>query len=150
MAIHICVEKFSGFVLTAVAATTPKCRPFDDTRPQIPAGIQDEIRLKIRLWRQWQVTRDPALKSEVNHLQKSATRRLIEWREDQWSATVESIDPGDQSLWRVNKRAMRVPTASPFSPRWESLSQTLKKPKPLTQYGGSVSAGVPSFDPGSY
>jgi hypothetical protein len=41
------------------------------------------------------------------------TRRLNEWRNDQWSATLESLDPVDQSLWRMTKRVMRVPTPSP-------------------------------------
>jgi len=37
----------------------------------------------------------PALKTEVNCLQRSVTRRLNEWRNDQWSATLESLDPED-------------------------------------------------------
>jgi len=68
MTIDMCVENFSGAVPKALAASTPTCRPRDDPRPPIPAGIQDEIRLKNRLRRQWQVTRDPALKAEVNRL----------------------------------------------------------------------------------
>jgi len=91
-------ENFSGAVLKALAASTPKRRPLDDPRPPIPAGIQDEIRLKNRLRRQWQITRNLALKAEVNHLRRSVTRRLNEWRNDQWSATLESLDPEDQSL----------------------------------------------------
>jgi hypothetical protein len=59
MAFDTCVENFSGAVLKALAASAPKCRPRDDPQPPIPAGIQDEIRLKSRLWRQWQITRDP-------------------------------------------------------------------------------------------
>jgi len=90
MAIDICVENFSGAVLKALAASTPKCRPCDDPRPPIPAGIEDEIRLKNRLQRQWQITRDPALKAKVNRLKRSVTRRLNEWRNDQWSRTLES------------------------------------------------------------
>ena len=79
----------------------------------IPAGIQDEIRLKNRLRRQWQITRDPALKAEVNRLQRSVTHQLNEWRNDQWNATLESLDPEDQSLWRMTQRVIRVPTTSP-------------------------------------
>ena len=41
-------------------------------------------------------------------------RRLNEWRNDQWSATLESLDPEDQSLWRMTKRVMRVFTPSPL------------------------------------
>jgi hypothetical protein len=98
MAIDTFVENFSGAVLKALEASTPKRRPRDDPRPQIPAGTQDEIRLKNRLGRLWQITRDPALKAEVNRLQRSVIRRLNEWRNDQWSATLESLDPEDQSL----------------------------------------------------
>jgi hypothetical protein len=66
MAIDTCVENFSGAVLQALAASTPKCRSRDDPRPRITAGIQDEIRLKSRLRKRLQVTRDPALKGKVN------------------------------------------------------------------------------------
>jgi hypothetical protein len=113
MAIDTCVENFSGAVLKALAASTPKRCPRDDPRPPIPARIQDEIRLKNRLRRQWQITRDPTLKAMVNRLQRSVTCQLNEWRNDQWSATLESLDPEDQSLWRMIKRVMRAPTPSP-------------------------------------
>jgi hypothetical protein len=43
MAIDTCVKNFSGVVLKALAASNPKCRPRDDPRPPIPAGVQDEI-----------------------------------------------------------------------------------------------------------
>jgi hypothetical protein len=33
----------------------------------------------------------------------SVTRRLNAWSNDQWSAKLESVDPEDQSLWRVTK-----------------------------------------------
>jgi hypothetical protein len=112
MAIDMYVENFSDAVLKALAPCTPKCRPRDDPRHPIPACIQDEIRLKDRLRRRWQLTRDSALKAEVNRLQRSVTQRHNEWRNDQWSATLESLDPEDQSLWRVTKRVMRVPTPS--------------------------------------
>jgi hypothetical protein len=113
MAIDTCVENFSGAVPQALAASTPKFRLRDEPRPPITVGIQDEIRLQHRLRRRWQVTRDPALKVEVNRLQQSVTQRLNECRNDQWSATLESLDPEDQSLWRMTKRVMRVPTPSP-------------------------------------
>jgi len=131
MAIDTCVENISGAVLKALATSTPKCRPRDDPRPPIPAGIQDEIRLKNRPRRQCQITRDPALKA-VNRLQRSVTRRLNEWKNDQWSTTLKSLDPEDQTLWRMTKRVMRVPTpSSPRSPQGKSLSQNPRKPKPL-------------------
>jgi hypothetical protein len=105
MAIDTCVGNFSGAVLKALAASTPKCRLRDNPQPLIPAVIQDEICLKNWLQRQWQVIRDPALKAKVNHLQRSVTCRL-EWRNDQWSATLESLYPEDQLLWRMTTQVM--------------------------------------------
>jgi hypothetical protein len=95
MAIDTSVENFSGTVLKALAVSTLKRRPRDDPRPPIPAGIHDEIRLKNRLRRKWQITRDTTLKVEVNRLKRSVTRQLNVWRNDRWSATVESLDPED-------------------------------------------------------
>jgi len=63
--------------------------------------------------RRWQISRNPALKAEVNGLQRSLSLRLNEWRNDQWSATLESLDREDQSLWKMTKRVMRVRTPSP-------------------------------------
>ena len=53
------------------------------------------------------------MKAEVNRLQTSVTRRLDEWRKDQWSATLQSHDPEDQLPWRMAKRVLGVPTPSP-------------------------------------
>jgi hypothetical protein len=33
------------------------------------------------------------LRAEINCLQRYVTRRLYEWRNDQWIATLESLDP---------------------------------------------------------
>jgi hypothetical protein len=97
----------------ALEVSTPKSRPRADPRPPIPARIQDEIRLKNRLRRQWQLTRDPALKADVNRLQRSVTLQLQEWRNGQWSDTLEALHPEDQSLRRMTKRVMRVTTQTP-------------------------------------
>jgi len=64
MIIDTCFEKISVAILKAIAASAPKSRPRDDARIPIPAGIQDEIRLKYRLRRRWQVTRNRALRAE--------------------------------------------------------------------------------------
>jgi hypothetical protein len=79
-AIDKCVEELTSGIQEATVASAPKRRPRADPRPPLPASIQDEIRLKNRLRRQWQVTGDPALKAQVNRLQSSVTYRLNEWR----------------------------------------------------------------------
>jgi len=45
MVIDTCVENFYGAILGALEASTHKRRPIGDPRPQIPAGIEDEIRI---------------------------------------------------------------------------------------------------------
>jgi len=128
IAIDTCVEKFSGSVLKALANWTPEFRPRDDPRPPIPAGIEDEITLMNRLRRQLHLTRGPVLRAESIRLQRSVTRRLNEWRNYQWSRTLESIDPEEQSLWRTTRRVMRVPTPSPslVTPGWIPVSDSEK------------------------
>jgi hypothetical protein len=41
------------------------------------------------------------------------TNQLNEWRNDQWSNTLESLDTEDPSLWKSTRRVMRIPTPSP-------------------------------------
>ncbi len=101
MDIDTCVGNFSDAVLDSLAVSTPKRRPHVDPTPQIPGCIQDEIRLINRLRKRWQVTRERALKAEVNGLQRTMNRQLNEWRKDRWSTTLESLNPDDQSLWRM-------------------------------------------------
>ena len=69
--------------------------------------------MKNRLRRRWQITRELALKAEFHRLQWSVTRRVNELRNSQSSATLESLHPEDQSLWRMTKRVIRIPTPSP-------------------------------------
>jgi hypothetical protein len=76
MAIEACIERFYGAMLRALGASTPNCLLREDQQPPIAAGIQDEIRLKHRLRRQWQISRDPVLKAEVSRLQRSVTNWL--------------------------------------------------------------------------
>ena len=75
-----------------------------------PDRIQNEILNRLR--RQWQIFSDPALKAKFNRLQRSVTNQLNEWKNDQWSFTLESLDPEDQSLWKVTRRVMRITTPS--------------------------------------
>jgi len=125
------VEELSSAISKALADSTPKCPPRDDPRPPLLACTQYEIHLKTRLRRQWYITRDPALKAKVNR-QKSVTNQLNEWRDDQWSNTLESLDLEDHSLWKMGRRVMRVPTPSPrlVKPGGLALSDS-EKPETL-------------------
>jgi hypothetical protein len=90
VAIDACVKELSSAISTE---STPKCRPRADLRSPLTARIQDEIHPKNWLRKQWQVTRDPALKAEGNCLQRSVTSQLNASRNDQWSNKLGTLDP---------------------------------------------------------
>lgn len=98
-----CVAENTSAIQEAIAATAPMRRLCADPRPPILASIPHEIHLKNLLRPHWQVTRDPAQKALVNRFKRSATYRLNEWRNDQWSETLESLDSEVQSLWKMTK-----------------------------------------------
>jgi hypothetical protein len=41
------------------------------------------------------------------------TNWLNKWRNDQRNSTLESLDPEDQSLWKMTRWVMRISTPSP-------------------------------------
>jgi hypothetical protein len=57
------------------------------------------------------------------------TQQLNEWCNYQWSGTLDSLDPEDQSLWKMTRRVMRIPTPSPplFTPGGTALSDPEKE-----------------------
>jgi hypothetical protein len=109
--INTCVKGLTASVSKALADSTPKRRQGPDPRPSIQTSIQDKIRLKTQLRRQWRATRDPALKAEVNCLKGSVTNQFNEWRNVEWSNTLEGLD-SDQSLWEMTRRVMKIPNPS--------------------------------------
>ena len=68
--------------------------------------------------------RDPTLRSEVNRLQRSVTRRLNEWRNDHWSATLESRRPVAVEDGQASDEISY--SVSPLVTPGESFSQTEK------------------------
>jgi hypothetical protein len=85
VSIDKCVQELSSDIQESLATSAPKRRSRADPRPLLLAGIKDEIRLKNRLKRQWQVTSYPALKARVNRLQRLVTHQLNEGKNEHWS-----------------------------------------------------------------
>ena len=114
----------------------------DDPWPPITACIQGEKILKNRLRRQWQTSSDPALNAEANHLQRSVTYQLNEWRNDQRSSTLESLDPEDQSCGRWLDRRWKSPLLHLLWLHRGTCSLGLQESQSsCRQPGGSVSPG---------
>jgi hypothetical protein len=106
------VQNISGAFLKALAASTPKCRPTDYDTDWHFGGDTPEV----------PVTEVVAgLKVEVNRIKRSVNRRLIEWKNDQWRATLETLGPLDDSQWWVTKREMRLLRHTLVKPRGIAL-----------------------------
>jgi hypothetical protein len=143
MAIDTSVENFSGAVLKALAVSTSKFRPRHDPRPSIPANIQDEIRLKDRIRRTWQITGDPALKAEINRLHrccKPKANRLEERpvecytqiRPSRRPVALENDQTRDESSYSITPVHRRC-TALSESPKAEALADSMENQfQPLT------------------
>jgi hypothetical protein len=65
-----------------------------------------------------------------------------EWRNDQWSSKLESLDLEEQLLWKKARRMMRKPTPSTpmVTPEGLALSNS-EEAEVLAQYVRSVSVG---------
>jgi len=63
------------------------------------------------LRRRLKITRDNALKAQINRLLWSVTNQLNDWRNDHWSNTLESLDLDDKAVWKMTRRVKRIPTA---------------------------------------
>jgi hypothetical protein len=61
-AIEKCTEELISAIQVATAESAPRLRTCANPRPP-PDSIQDEICLMKRLRKQWQITKDPALKA---------------------------------------------------------------------------------------
>ena len=94
--------------MSASAPKTPK-QPL----VSIPLTILANILEKNRLRRQWQFDRDPSIKNRVRCLQRWIAFELKKMRNAQWTDKIESLNPDDQSIWKMTKRVMRIPDPNP-------------------------------------
>ena len=58
----------------------------------------------------------PATKNQINCLQRWIDFGLKEWRNTQWSDALESLNPDDQSLWKITEWVMRILDHNPLLP----------------------------------
>ena len=117
--------------------------------PMIPTGIQDEICLKKRLRRQWNVTRDPALKAEIN---RSIGRWPAGWMRGGTTSGVRHSNPLIPKTNRCGGRPsgwweflLRLPLVTPWgialadSEKAEALTENLE-----TQFQPVTDPSVPA------
>lgn len=96
------VERFTTAVHTAMtAATVTKSKPRATHR--LPQEIEDLIKMRRRARRQWQTHRDILAKREMNRTSRQLRIALTKLHNDRWEKLLDSLNPEDNSLWRISK-----------------------------------------------
>ena len=96
-------DELSSAIQEAMTASAPNRQLAKQALHAILPTILANSREKNRLRRQWQIDRDYATKNRVSRLQRWIGIELREWRNAQWTDTIESLNPEDQSLWKMTK-----------------------------------------------
>ena len=95
---------------------------------KLPPGIQDMIRNRNRLRKDWQASRDPELKRELNFLKAQVSSRIKAFVNARWNTYIESLSTQDNTIWRATSRIRRHKTYIPTlkGPNGRAISNTQK------------------------
>ncbi|GFU83872.1 zinc finger protein 112 [Trichonephila clavipes] len=67
----------------------------------IPSVIRDKIKLKNRILKEWQATKYPPYKSQLNKLQKEIKNELRNYNNFKWDKLLAEATPDDDSLYKI-------------------------------------------------
>ncbi|GFW76961.1 probable RNA-directed DNA polymerase from transposon X-element [Trichonephila clavipes] len=125
------INNFTGMITSAISATTVT-KVISTPHLRLPHRIRELIKIKNRFRKQWQLTRNPLLKREVNSLQRQIKTQISEHRNNSWHNLLTNLHPEDNSLYNLQRKLVKKPT---IIPRWlagtASFIRTTKKPKNL-------------------
>ena len=107
------LDELTNAIHEAMSASAAKSQPAKQLLLSILPMILANILEKNRLRRQWQFDRDPSIKNRVRCLQRWIAFELKKMRNAQWTDKIESLNPDDQSIWKMTKRVMRIPDPNP-------------------------------------
>lgn len=83
------------------------CKPKLSYQKTLPHQILIQIRYKNNIRKLWQRTLDPKLKTELNKLQRNIQKLMQDQRNRDWNDFLTTLDPEDNSLFKVNKKLTR-------------------------------------------
>jgi Reverse transcriptase (RNA-dependent DNA polymerase)/Endonuclease-reverse transcriptase len=109
--IDLALNNFTQSIITAVNTSTYT----KSTRPNglnIPKEIAQEIAQKNRLRREWQNTRNPETKRQLNNKISFIRSMLATHRNDEWDKFLDSVSSDVRSLHKLNKKLLNKSTAT--------------------------------------
>ncbi|GFU01178.1 hypothetical protein TNCV_5108711 [Trichonephila clavipes] len=69
----------------------------------IPSVIREKIKLKNRIRKDWQDTKYPPYKTQLNKLQKEIKKELQNYHNFKWDKLLAEATPDDDSLYKIVK-----------------------------------------------
>lgn len=107
MAIKCYTEAIKNSIQDAVTPWKKKRLTSHETQP--PAEIMNLIKLKNRIRRRWQNTRQLHLKTYTNQLTHRVRTELEKYRLSKYNKYVEELGTKDATMWQATKRLLRQP-----------------------------------------
>lgn len=96
------IDNFNKLIKAAQEKSVPTTTK-SKQRLVLPDEIIDVIKLKNSLRKQWQMTRDPFIKSLINHYEKTIKTRIKEIKNEEFRWKLSSIRPSHVALWQTAK-----------------------------------------------
>ncbi|GFR09935.1 probable RNA-directed DNA polymerase from transposon X-element [Trichonephila clavata] len=80
----------------------------------IPSFVRDKIKIKNRLRKEWQDSRYPPYKTQLNKLQKEIKKDLNNFKNNKWNKILTEATPDDDSLYKIvksitNRKPFHIP-----------------------------------------
>lgn len=108
------ITKFNTSIVTAVAEASTPTRPKNRSAHLTPPiRIANLIKEKNSKRREWQRTRNPLVKTQLNNLTHKVKWELDNLRIQRYKQYIEDLEPGDPGMWKATKRILRQQETMP-------------------------------------
>jgi Reverse transcriptase (RNA-dependent DNA polymerase)/Endonuclease-reverse transcriptase len=108
-----CINLFTNSILSALARSTPQPRAQRNTEFDLPLHIVKSIKAKNRVRKLWQRFKLPSLKTNLNSMVTGIKEMIKQHVNNRWEKRVSSLQLKDESIWRLTKQLLRIPSKSP-------------------------------------
>jgi Reverse transcriptase (RNA-dependent DNA polymerase)/Endonuclease-reverse transcriptase len=102
MQIDDAIEKFTALIKRAENLAIPYIKHRKD-QPSVDDVTQDLISLRNCKRRQWQRSGTPALKKEINFLNRQIKSRIKSYNNERWNTRLSQLKNHSNQMWKVTK-----------------------------------------------
>ncbi|GFV49138.1 probable RNA-directed DNA polymerase from transposon X-element [Trichonephila clavipes] len=106
------INNFTGMITSAISTITVT-KNINISHLRLPHHIRELIKIKNCFCKQWQLTRNPLLKREVNSLQRQIRTQISELRNKSWHNLLSNLHPEDNSLYNLQRKLVKKPVIIP-------------------------------------